>query len=401
MTRRLSSYLLGLAGALLAGCSQSGPALEISLPMELAGSEFPVAVELPESLPAEVGVWRIELKSPNGDSTVYAQSWQESPESAGSLGPRRLATFLWDPASGSGPCRLVFRRPEKEPEPAFTFFERDGKFLDLAENGRPVLSYVFGMNLAEGVPEDRRRASYIHPVYGLDGEVLSDDFPSDHYHHRGIFWTWPQVFVQGEQFSLWDIRGIYQRFEKWLVRNTGPLFADIGVQNGWYAGERRVVDEKVFFRVYRAGETVRVIDFTLRWEAIGTPVSILGSPDIKGYGGFSLRFAPFTDPQLTNAAGRQAEDSNLVPSAWADLSARFGGGRETSGAAIFDHSGNLDHPNGWCLRHYGFVGIAWPGLEPFVLQPGDPLTARYRVVVHRGDAGQAVLARAYQAYLTF
>jgi hypothetical protein len=39
------------------------------------------------------------------------------------------------------------------------------------------------------------RANYIHPLYGLDGEVLTEDFPADHLHHRGIFWAWHQVWL--------------------------------------------------------------------------------------------------------------------------------------------------------------------------------------------------------------
>ncbi|RLA41026.1 MAG: hypothetical protein DRR42_25125, partial [Gammaproteobacteria bacterium] len=33
------------------------------------------------------------------------------------------------------------------------------------------------------------RANYVHPVMGLDGEEMTDDFPCDHPHHRGIFWA--------------------------------------------------------------------------------------------------------------------------------------------------------------------------------------------------------------------
>jgi hypothetical protein len=28
------------------------------------------------------------------------------------------------------------------------------------------------------------RANYCHPVYGLDGRVVTEDFPKDHLHHR-------------------------------------------------------------------------------------------------------------------------------------------------------------------------------------------------------------------------
>ena len=58
--------------------------------------------------------------------------------------------------------------------------------LRLFEGDAPVLAYNFGDQLAQGVAEDRTRSSYVHPIYGLDGEVLTADFPKDHPHHRGL-----------------------------------------------------------------------------------------------------------------------------------------------------------------------------------------------------------------------
>jgi hypothetical protein len=38
------------------------------------------------------------------------------------------------------------------------------------------------------------RSDYIHPLYGLNGEMLTNDWPdADHPHHRGIFWAWLEV----------------------------------------------------------------------------------------------------------------------------------------------------------------------------------------------------------------
>ncbi|HUH47680.1 MAG TPA: DUF6807 family protein, partial [Arenibacter sp.] len=38
------------------------------------------------------------------------------------------------------------------------------------------------------------RSNYIHPLYGLEGEMLTSDWPdAAHPHHRGIFWDWPEV----------------------------------------------------------------------------------------------------------------------------------------------------------------------------------------------------------------
>ena len=70
------------------------------------------------------------------------------------------------------------------------------------------------------VPADRARSSYVHPLYGLDGEVITDDFPKDHYHHRGLFWAWPHVRVGTEETDLWMLKGIRQQFERWLGREA-------------------------------------------------------------------------------------------------------------------------------------------------------------------------------------
>ena len=79
----------------------------------------------------------------------------------------------------------------------FRFRDVNDASLGLWEDDRPVLVYNHGIIRREGVPADRARSSYVHPLYGLSGEVLTDDFPEDHYHHHGIFWTWPEVVLDG------------------------------------------------------------------------------------------------------------------------------------------------------------------------------------------------------------
>ncbi len=311
----------------------------------------------------------------------------------------RQLVFLWRQVSASGKQEFKIQ-PAKKAAPAFAIENTSAEQLLISENGSPAIGYVHGMHLAEGVPEDRRRSDYFHPLWSADGgTVLSDDFPEDHYHHRGIFWTWPQVFVHDDTLSLWDIRGIRQKFESWLVRETGPVFARLGAQNGWYTDDgQRVIDERVWATVYSASELGRMIDFTIRLEATESRVGLQGSADIKGYGGFSLRFAPFEEPIITTNEGIQDEDSNRIPFTWADLSAKFAGGSSLEGVSMLDHARNTGFPNGWCLRHYGFTGLAWPGIEPFWLEPGKPLIARYRLWIHPGDSNTGKTAEVYNAW---
>ena len=93
--------------------------------------------------------------------------------------------------------------------------------------------------LAAGVAEKYRRSTYIHPLFDLRGNVISDDFPKDHLHHRGLSWTWAHVGVGGEVHDLWAGEGVRQVFEKWLAQENGPVCATIGVKNAWWTAPTR------------------------------------------------------------------------------------------------------------------------------------------------------------------
>ena len=83
---------------------------------------------------------------------------------------------------------------QDQPSGTFRFEYIDDTSLRVLDGDQPVLNYNFGVVTGENVPENERRrtrACYVHPVWDLDGEILTDDFPKDHYHHRGLFWGWP------------------------------------------------------------------------------------------------------------------------------------------------------------------------------------------------------------------
>jgi len=264
----------------------------------------------------------------------------------------------------------------------FTIEDVQGSALRLSEGGAPVLVYNYGMQLKEGVPERYRRSSYVHPLYTPGGTIITDDFPADHYHHRGLSWMWPRVIAGGQTYNLWEITegGIRQRFVRWLARETSAAGARIAVENAWEVGSRPLVRETVELAVHPAEENLRRLDLTLTLEALDEPVAIGGTLDLnKGYGGLCLRFAPRENTVIRTEAGREPRDTDMVPHPWAELEGTFAGRRAR--ARIEIDPGNPGFPNGWCLRHYGFLGVNFPGLELYTLLPGKPLKMRYRIVV--------------------
>jgi len=310
----------------------------------------------------------------------------------------RRRTFL--AALPAGAVSLAAARLGRagEAPAAFRIEEADGERLRILQGADPVLVYNWGVQTKAGVPERYRRACYCHPVYAPDGTVLTGDFPKDHYHHRGIFWAWPRMKARGKGVQTWHLKGLRQRHGTWNRRSAAATSAVVDVSNDWRLdGGERAGRERVRMVVHPASDGGRAIDFTLEFEAVGGPVELLGAKR-KGYGGFCFRFGPRRDTTITVADGVQKEDQLLKRSAWADLSARFGGRKAMSGAAVFVHPANPSAPTGWLLRHYGFLGACWPALEPYTLEPGKPVTLRYRVYVHRGDADEGNVARAYERY---
>jgi uncharacterized protein len=267
----------------------------------------------------------------------------------------------------------------------FTFQELDGKSLQLTDKGAPVFVFNHGVMLAPGVPADRARCCYIHPVYAPNGVVVSDDFPKDHYHHRGISWMWPVVTVDGKTYDGWMLKGMEPRFEQWLARDASASSATLAFRDGWYVGDRKVVEEIVRVVAHPVVNGRRDMDFELSFRPTGADVTIAGTTEgNKGYGGFNLRFAPRTGTTISTEKGADVPDSDRVTYPWAELGGDFSGKRASARITIDPSTPGF--PNTWCLRHYGFLGVNFPGLSSYRLNPAAPLVLKFRVTTASGDA---------------
>ncbi|MBI4893713.1 MAG: PmoA family protein [Acidobacteria bacterium] len=260
----------------------------------------------------------------------------------------------------------------------FEFRQQSPASLAITENGKPVLVYNHGMILKDGVDAKFRRSSYIHPIYAPDGTVVTDDFPKDHLHHRGACWSWPIVKFEGKTYDVWAVQGMHQKFVRWIARKAGAQTAVLSMENGWFVEDRKAVKEVVELTVHPAAGGKREIGLQLTLEAVDSPVELAGR-EVKGYGGFGVRFAPRTETVLRTDAGTEAKDTDMVPHPWAELEANFAGHR--AGLRVEDVASNPKFPNGWCLRHYGYVAVNYPGLESITLVKGKPLRLNYRMTV--------------------
>jgi hypothetical protein len=251
------------------------------------------------------------------------------------------------------------------------------------------------------------RSNYFHPLYDLDGNVLTEDFPKDHIHHRGIFWAWHQVRINGTTVQdQW-----VNRDSIWTVQHaetsSDDRSASLALRVVWESpllaneqGQRRpFVEERSVTRLHRAEGAIRKIDFHQRLSALVDGVEIGGSEDAKGYGGFSYRVGMPPDIRFTGPQGPVTPVENAVsPSPWMDLSGSYGKSRK-SGLAVMTHPSTTGYPQPWILRARGSMQNAvYPGRQPVAIPRDRPVILRYRVVLHRGELAPADIERLHAEY---
>lgn len=272
-----------------------------------------------------------------------------------------------------------------------TLTVRDGKV--------DVLTYRFGDQLKEGVDPEQTRSCYIHPLYSLDGKALTDDFPEDHPHHHGLFWTWPAIRTRGQETQTWHPANLRQYFMRWLTREVQDNSASFSVENAWKLDGKEVVAREILtLTAHPLEESGRLIDLELILEAVGGPLELRGTPDQnKGYGGLTLRGASrLKGMPIRTDKGEYEGEQNNVKLRWADLST------EGTGVSIFVSPSHPDFPPSWVLRtsYAGLLNVSWPGLESARLLPGKPITLRYRLYIHRGDLTANQIQQAFQRYVS-
>jgi hypothetical protein len=309
---------------------------------------------------------------------------------------------------GAGPRRFFALEAGNRATSQAMFAGRQagGSQFVITESGRMVLQYNYspvepGEILAAVAEGNRKyavtRSDYIHPLYGLGGELLTKDWPVDHPHHRGIYWAWPEVDWRGQRRDLHALQRVFARPTGRCEGLSGPVFAQINAENVWKWEDREpIVRERSTLRVYRAVPQGRVLDLEFQFEALGDPVK-LARRDTSHYGGLNVRLGPASDQQITT----HTDPLETRPrKAWSDLSGTFPGAEGPTGLTVIQCASNPNYPGDWVdYPELNWLQPTFPaGGTRYELRKGAPLTLRFRIWIHAGPKlGERTGADLWQA----
>ena len=243
---------------------------------------------------------------------------------------------------------------------------------------------------------------YVHPLYDLDGKVISEDFPPDHPHHRGVFWAWHQVWVGekklGDPWSckrfIWDIQSVEtsgdadsQSIVATILWKSPDCLDDDGKMIP-------VVRERTTITVHARTQTYRLIEFRISLLATADEVKIGGSEDVKGYGGFSPRMQLNGQQRFVSRQGDvQPVTKAIEAGPWINIT------DDQRGLAIVCHADNPAPHNRWILRAKGSMQNAvYPGRDPVTLSQVEPTVLRYQLVIHGGNLTAEQITRLQQDF---
>jgi hypothetical protein len=251
------------------------------------------------------------------------------------------------------------------------------------------------------------------PIIGPTGKPMTRDYPlcdragerKDHPHQRSLWFTHGEV----GGVNFWNEQkgaGSIKHLE--FTKIAGGKPAVIATRSAWLGPDgRKVCEDRRTLRFDTDGDA-RWIDFDIDITATDGPLTFGDTKE----GSFGIRVAQSISVDA-HQGGKIVNDRSQVdaaawgqPAAWVDYHGPVDG--QTVGIAIFNHPGSFRFPTRWHVRTYGLFAANPFGLHEFTggkphggdytLAPGQTMSLRYRVFLHRGDEKQGKVSEAFSTY---
>ena len=281
--------------------------------------------------------------------------------------------------------------------------------LEIKVDGRHVLDFIGEPNdlPAPDIKTSFYRGGYIHPVFTPAGKIVTDDFPSDHYHHHGIWFAWTKTEFQGKHPDFWNMGDNTGRVEFEEVGKTwgGPVHAGFTSFQKYVAvidgASKPALNEEWDVRVYNLGSAEApyfVFDIVATQECATKSPLIL---DEYRYGGMGIRgnreWKDKTKVSFLTSEGKTRADGNATRGRWCHMGGPVDG--QLVGIAVLDHPSNFRAPTPMrIIPDDPFFNYAPSQLGRFQIDPGKKFVLRYRYVVSDGPPDPKLLDRLWNDY---
>ena len=234
--------------------------------------------------------------------------------------------------------------------------------------------------------------------------MLTEDFPADHLHQRGIFWSWHQLYVNQSRIGdPWLCEGLTWVVDTTITK-THERSASLRSVVDWLPDNQQVpvLRENVLIRYSKTSPDYYELDFEITLTALVEGLQIGGSEDEKGYGGFSARLKMPKDAQFFSYEGKVIPQKTPVEAGgWVNIKGSFAKGEnEQTGIVIMCDPLALKAFRGWILRSGNSMqNPAFPGREPLAIPKEEPLHFKNKLIVYHHDPDHDWIEKQYRTFV--
>ncbi len=257
------------------------------------------------------------------------------------------------------------------------------------------------------IPPVFLRGGYLHPLRTPTGNIVTDDYPSNHIHHHGIWTAWTNTVFQGRKPDFWNMGAGKGKVDckgigfSW----SGPVHAGLEAENEYTdltASEPVVALTEIWTaKAYAVSAKFHLLELAFEHTMAGD--DDLKLPEYR-YGGLGIRGAAAWNGVanaefLTSEGLTNRNEANGKPARWIAMSGEAGDGK--AGIAILGHPGNFRAPQPIRIHpDEPFISFAPQMAGDMEIAHDKAYRSEYRFVTFDGAPDKELLERLWNDYAT-
>lgn len=282
------------------------------------------------------------------------------------------------------------------------------KTIEIRDGNQTMLVYNKALvPPPEGKDQAYARSGFIHPLKSPSGGVVTSIHADDHIHHVGLWHAWVKTDHKGRHFDFWNLGGKTGkvRFVKTLSSFSEDGSVGFSVQQEQVGmtedgTKEEVILNETFTVKVRKTEGSYLVDYdTVQTNVTDAPLEL---PAYR-YGGCIAYRAPYhwnkENSNYLTSEGKDRTNGHTTRGRWCAMFGPTDHGDAT--LAILCHPENRDAPQRMRVWPDGKVFFNYVPIQEtgWGLNPNQPSTMKYRVVISDGKANADQLNTFWNQYL--